>query len=187
MYIGPDFMSVVAPGERGRKSVRLESKKAYRGKMVIIDLEHMPAGCGTWPAFWMCGANWPTNGEVDIIENVNVADENLSTLHTKDGCDMKNEDYSKFTGKWGLNMKGGDATNCYVNAPDQYANQGCSITADKGTFGQTFNEGMGGVYVTNWDVNNFISVYYFPRNSIPEDIKEQRPDPSSWGRPYAYF
>ena len=33
----------------------------------------MPAGVGTWPAFWMLGANrpqvgWPASGEIDIAE-----------------------------------------------------------------------------------------------------------------------
>lgn len=62
----------------------------------------MPTGCSTWPAFWMCGDDWPNNGEMDIIENINVEIENQSTLHSKDGCDMKNEDMGAFTGSWAL-------------------------------------------------------------------------------------
>lgn len=34
----------------GRASVRLESKTAYNKGLIVIDLEHMPFGCGTWPA-----------------------------------------------------------------------------------------------------------------------------------------
>ena len=34
----------------GRASVRLESKTAYNKGLVVIDLEHMPFGCGTGPA-----------------------------------------------------------------------------------------------------------------------------------------
>ncbi len=28
----------------------------------------LPAGYGMWPAFWSTGANWPQNGEIDVME-----------------------------------------------------------------------------------------------------------------------
>jgi hypothetical protein len=34
----------------GRASVRLTSKKSYNHALVVIDVGHMPFGCGTWPA-----------------------------------------------------------------------------------------------------------------------------------------
>lgn len=27
-----------------------------------------PNGSGTWPAIWLCGKNWPSQGEIDILE-----------------------------------------------------------------------------------------------------------------------
>src|SRR5690348_578727 len=103
----------------------------------------MPEGCGTWPAFWMVGPNWPNGGEIDIIEGVNTNNFDQvrvafrasrvvrvvltllhrwrgtceqTTLHTSQGCDMSGEDRSSFTG----NMV---STNCWVNAPGQGTNQ----------------------------------------------------------------
>lgn len=35
---------------KGRPSVRIESKKSYDSGLIVLDLEHMPFGCGTWPA-----------------------------------------------------------------------------------------------------------------------------------------
>lgn len=71
--IGVDHTNVASGS--GRESVRITSKNSYNHGLVILDLSHMPDGCGTWPAFWMVGPSWPTNGEIDIIEGVNSAGE----------------------------------------------------------------------------------------------------------------
>ena len=39
-------------GMRGRDSIRIASKQHYEDSVVVLDLMHMPTGCGTWPAFW---------------------------------------------------------------------------------------------------------------------------------------
>ena len=47
----------------------------------------LPAGKGTWPAFWMLPKNfvkWPDDGEIDIMEHVGYAPNFVhSTVHTK--------------------------------------------------------------------------------------------------------
>jgi hypothetical protein len=43
-----------APTDAGpRESIRLEGKRRFNRGLFIIDVRHMPAGCGTWPAFWL--------------------------------------------------------------------------------------------------------------------------------------
>ena len=65
-----DFQNNVDPNSRGRNSVRIQSHKAYDESLIILDLQHMPEGCATWPAFWSLSQKgpWPHGGEVDIIE-----------------------------------------------------------------------------------------------------------------------
>ncbi len=66
-----DFENVVNPSDpRGRNSVRIQSVDAYSNAIIILDIQHMPEGCGTWPAFWSVSAAgpWPKGGEIDIIE-----------------------------------------------------------------------------------------------------------------------
>ena len=57
VYIGVDANGTASGS--GRQSVRLTSSKTYNQGLFVIDVEHMPTGCGTWPAFWLVGPNWP--------------------------------------------------------------------------------------------------------------------------------
>ncbi|KAK3675659.1 hypothetical protein LTR78_004300 [Recurvomyces mirabilis] len=162
----------------GRNSVRLTSNKAYSSGLFILDADHMPFGCGTWPAFWLVGPNWPAGGEIDIIEGVNEQSTNDMTLHTSDGCSITNN--NAFSGTL-------QTDNCYIDAAGQGNNQGCQITTtNTQTYGAGFNANKGGVYATEW-TSSAISIYFFPRGAIPSDITSGSPNPSSWGKPLAQF
>jgi hypothetical protein len=43
-------------------SIRIVSKKTYDNGLFIADFRSMPHGCGTWPAYWSSGPNWPNQG-----------------------------------------------------------------------------------------------------------------------------
>ncbi|KAF2155794.1 glycoside hydrolase family 16 protein, partial [Myriangium duriaei CBS 260.36] len=176
VYMGVDHVNL-AP--YGRASVRLTSKKSYNaGTLMILDLAHMPEGLGTWPAFWTVGPNWPAGGEIDIIEGVNLQSTNAMTLHTADGCSISNN--GAFTGSI-------STSNCYVYAPGQSSNAGCSIaTSNTNTYGSGFNAAGGGVYAMVWTTTS-ISVYFFQRGSIPSDITSGNPVITNWGKPLAEF
>ncbi|KNG44113.1 glycoside hydrolase family 16 protein [Stemphylium lycopersici] len=163
----------------GRPSIRIESKKTYDSGLIVLDVAHMPFGCGTWPAFWTTGPNWPKNGEIDIIEGVNDQTNNGMTLHTGPGCQI-GSDTTQFAGSV-------TTGNCDVAAEDQKENAGCSIEhPSTKSYGAGLNEIGGGVYATQWTADA-ISVYFFPRDSIPQDILGDSPDPSGWGKPAAKF
>ena len=49
VHLGVDKTNVYTPGGAGRPSVRLESKMTFTEGLFVIDLTHMPVGCGTWP------------------------------------------------------------------------------------------------------------------------------------------
>jgi len=171
-YMGVDHSN---NGGNGRKAVRLESKEQYGEGLYILDLAHMPGSiCGTWPAFWTVGDNWPHGGEIDIIEGVNREETNAMTLHTNAGCFMN--------GQWqsGRTMQG----NCDV-VPT--GNAGCGVQANKAnTYGDNFNRNGGGVYAME-RTSGSIRVWFFPRNGIPGDVLSDSPNPCNWGQPDADF
>lgn len=62
---------------QNRSSIRIQTNNQYNSGLFIIDAVHMPVACGVWPAFWTVGpVNWPTNGEIDIIEGVHTSTQN---------------------------------------------------------------------------------------------------------------
>jgi Ricin-type beta-trefoil lectin domain/Glycosyl hydrolases family 16 len=49
---------------------------------VTASIEQPSGGLGYWPAFWMLGpGQWPENGEIDIMEDVNSLSEVSGTVH----------------------------------------------------------------------------------------------------------
>lgn len=181
---------------KGRPSIRIESKKKYNDGLIVLDLQHMPFGCGTWPAsvtpvdktclklthqnrFWTLGPNWPKGGEIDILEGVNEFTNNGMTLHTSPGCKI-GSDTTQFSGSV-------TTGNCDVEAKDQLKNAGCSIEhPSTKSYGAGLNQNGGGVYAMQWN-SDAISVYFFPRGSVPADVLGDSPNPRAWGKPAAKF
>jgi beta-glucanase (GH16 family) len=92
-----------APTTKGpRESIRLEGKKRYNRGLFLLDLEHMPAGPGVWPAWWLTDEDaWPNHGEIDIVEGINNQTLAKTALHTSAQCSMYAQvpSWSK-TGTW---------------------------------------------------------------------------------------
>ncbi|EJD55251.1 hypothetical protein AURDEDRAFT_109653 [Auricularia subglabra TFB-10046 SS5] len=160
-----------------RMSVRITTQYAYTGGLVILDAVHMPTGCGTWPAFWSNGPTWPVTGEIDILEGVNDQVNNQATIHTRAGCTIPTTNAA--VGATGTMVNG---FNCDVAATQ---NAGCgTVLPDGANYGAAFNAAGGGVYAMLWD-ETAIAVWFFPRSRIPNDIADRRPQPGSWGTPFA--
>ncbi|KAG0142388.1 hypothetical protein CROQUDRAFT_725151 [Cronartium quercuum f. sp. fusiforme G11] len=165
-----DNSSWLGDGE-SRKSVRITSKSSFKYGLLVLDALKMPFGCSTWPAFWTVGDNWPTGGEIDIVEGVNMLNNNQMTLHTASGCSVQNPMQNSATGKV-LD------TNCDASLD---GNAGCGVSDPSDvSFGKPFNENGGGVFVMEWKQSG-ISVWRFDRSKLPSDLTpENQPNPSSW-------
>jgi hypothetical protein len=175
--ISVESSTIPAGGTDMRKSVRISSNTVFNSGLFIIDVAHMPEGVSTWPAFWTFGPDWPNNGEIDIIEGVNNNNRNMSTLHSKAGCNMNPVNsiqtmLGEYTGSRDCNDNGGK--------------NGCPTTGPADSFGPNFNNNGGGVYATLWNSAG-VKVWFFPRTKIPVDLAAGNPDPSKWGLPTSNF
>ncbi|CAE6445920.1 unnamed protein product [Rhizoctonia solani] len=166
---------------RGRDSIRIASKQHYEDSVVILDLTHMPTGCGTWPAFWTVttSGKWPQGGEIDIIEGINKRSYNLASLHTTPDCNM--------TGAVRVMTGRGESNECDAKKND---NQGCGVKFREGTFGQRFNAMDGGWFAMR-RAQEGVSVWFWSRNNIlvPEEVRRgsNNVQPELWGLPVADF
>ncbi|KAI0294921.1 concanavalin A-like lectin/glucanase domain-containing protein [Russula brevipes] len=180
-----DDTSFVSPSARGRDSIRISSENAYDDAMFVLDLQHMPTGCATWPAFWTLSkaGPWPNGGEIDIIEGTSTL-LNQATLHTTPGCTMPPDDQRPQAGSTAN-------TNCDTSIN---FNAGCGVSfpKDVSSYGPAFNYKDGGHYVMLKSRNIGVQVWFWPRGSprIPKDVLgggSLTPDDVTWGRPAANF
>mmetsp|Transcript_9924 Transcript_9924/g.15283 ORF Transcript_9924/g.15283 Transcript_9924/m.15283 type:complete len:443 (+) Transcript_9924:111-1439(+) len=183
------YMSSASTEEGPRESIRLEGKELYNHGLFIIDLPHMPAGCGIWPAFWLTNEeSWPDKGEIDIVEGVNFQSVAKTALHTSAMCSMfahvpdwvKTGDWDwatglpdTFTGEPKFDISK-PADDCWNMAQHQWGNQGCvAISPDEGTLGTPFNDNGGGVFALEWDpeYRRIRSWAFSPHGEVPDNLK----------------
>lgn len=187
-----DTSKVVGPNDRGRDSIRISSWAAYADSVIVLDIQHMPEGCGTWPAFWTLSQKgpWPNGGEIDIIEGVNLQSKNIATLHTASSCTMPSARFQSGTTV---------STNCDANAN---FNQGCGTQSSDGfSYGTLFNNVGGGYYVMARTADTGVRVWFWRRDDpgVPAAVAQKgllndvfgdtpviTPDPT-WGPPMAFF
>ena len=109
----------------------------------------------------MTGPNWPSSGEIDIIEGVNTQSQNRMTMHTNDGCSLA-----------GSNCQGG--LGCHIDG------------GGSSSYGNGLNSANGGTYAMEW-TSSQINVWFFSRGSEPSDINSANPNPANWGNPTGGF
>lgn len=217
---GSVYMGSVSTGSEKkyrRQAIRLEGKTRFDRGLFVIDLDHMPAGCGVWPAFWLSDdEDWPNGGEIDIVEGINYQSRIKTALHTSDQCSMYNQVpsyaysgfwekstglYDRFTGIQD-NESVVNSDNCFAGAPHQWPNQGCVLVSDEDdTLGVPLNKKGGGVVALEWDPENgYIRSWAFtPHNTVPQNLAQAiatagedeknrvEPNTEEWGLPFSYF
>ncbi|PYH98009.1 hypothetical protein BO71DRAFT_438425 [Aspergillus ellipticus CBS 707.79] len=147
-----------------------------------VDHTNKPDVCGTWPAFWTTASSndWPQEGEIDIKEEANNAQNNQMSLHiskTQGECVIRSDtSMIAARGRWG-DCTEEDTRGCDANDPRT------------NSFGTGFNYNGGGVYAMEWKAE-WVRIWVFPRSEIPSGASGplgSSPDPSAWGTPTTSF
>ncbi|KAH9066128.1 concanavalin A-like lectin/glucanase domain-containing protein [Lactarius deliciosus] len=169
--------TTVVPLNSKRDTVRITSKDLFPvGSVWIADMLHVPFGCSVWPAFWSSAPVWPTGGEIDTFEGVNMVLNAQMALHTDPGCTLVNptQTSSLIT-----------STDCSV------ANQnlGCVVkNPDPKSYGAAFAAAGGGMFVTEL-ASTGISIWFFSRANVPSSLLKNSTvvDTSTFGVPVANY
>lgn len=164
------------PMGQNRNAVRITTQDTYDvGSLWIIDLSHIPFGCSVWPAFWSFGPNWPENGEIDIIEGINLMPNNQISVHSTPGCTHNGSEYQLGTS--------GTTTDC--SEPS-----GCTVMeTSPNSYGSGFAAAGGGVWATQFDVSG-IFIWFWSRLNVPASIHQvdsASMDVTQWGIPHASY
>ncbi|KAF9525043.1 concanavalin A-like lectin/glucanase domain-containing protein [Crepidotus variabilis] len=165
-----------------RDAVRITTQKAYPlGTIWITDVVHLPYGCSVWPAIWTLGQNtqnWPNDGEIDILEGINLNTNNQMALHTAPGCM-----HSTSVTQGGKSLQ----ANCSVDA-------GCTVQdPDPKSYGNAFNQAGGGVWATQFTKETLVSIWFWSRANIPASVtklassKDAITSQDDWGTPTANY
>jgi len=179
-----DLYSTVSPNATGRNSIRIESRAAYGESLSILDMRHMPWGCGTWPAFWTKSAAgpWPNGGEIDIIEGVNLNTANQATLHTTPNCTQ-----------CVLPLQTGNSLTYDCDASIDN-NAGCGVQfTQPNSYGRDFNANGGGYYIMQLSRDVGIRIWFKQREDIEINLWKRDGnerlcvDLATWGLPDAAF
>ncbi|KAM5533510.1 hypothetical protein V8D89_012847 [Ganoderma adspersum] len=159
-----------------RNSVRIATHDYFPvGSLFVFDAVHLPYGCAVWPGFWTKGPNWPQGGEIDIMEQVNLAPANQMTLHTSAGC-------TQASGVQQLGKTVGTDCSAGVDAAT-----GCSVAeAQPNSFGEGFAANGGGVWATQFDATG-VFIWFWSRKDVPASVSSATNsiDPSTFGTPSA--
>ncbi|KAH8986490.1 concanavalin A-like lectin/glucanase domain-containing protein [Lactarius akahatsu] len=168
--------TTVVPLNSKRDTVRITSKDLFGvGSVWIADMLHVPFGCSVWPAFWSSAPAWPTGGEIDTFEGVNMVLNAQMALHTDPGCTLVDptQTSSRVT-----------STDCSV------ANQnlGCVVkNPDPNSYGAAFAAAGGGMFVTELASTGISCVVF--RANIPSSLQKNSTivDTSTFGVPVANY
>mmetsp|Transcript_21546 Transcript_21546/g.41133 ORF Transcript_21546/g.41133 Transcript_21546/m.41133 type:complete len:604 (-) Transcript_21546:174-1985(-) len=167
-------------GHLKRTSAKVVTKQKWTYFLMAAKLNHVPWGCGTWPAFWTRSPDvaWPNGGELDILEYANEI-ASRSSLHVgvankctldqsefrKPGCPQFIEAEFNYTGD----------SNCVTHYPEAI---GCAPNHLPLMTGEEM-AAQPIIMAAEW-TKDFIKIFRIPAAQAPPDLEAGTPTPDQW-------
>jgi hypothetical protein len=86
MVLRPDSASIVQPGDRGRKSVAVQSRTGVRSGVIVVDVAHVPEpACGMDASLYLYDGRTADEGPVRIILSELIGWDPSNTMNYGDG------------------------------------------------------------------------------------------------------
>jgi len=176
--------AIMRAGPKGanlkRMSAKIETTRKWKYFLMAIQMNHVPWGCGIWPAFWTRSPDvgWPNGGELDIIESTNEQP-SRSSFHVgiPNRCQL-NPSMAKKPGCTqfiDVEMNNTGTYDCVTNYPTQI---GCAPNVLPLLDGQQLSA-QPSVIAVEW-TEDYIKIFRIPTQSIPADLAGDAPQPDTW-------
>uniref|UniRef100_A0A7S1WF61 GH16 domain-containing protein n=1 Tax=Alexandrium catenella TaxID=2925 RepID=A0A7S1WF61_ALECA len=169
-------------GQMKRASAKLETKTKWTYFFMAAKFNHVPWGCGVWPAFWTHSpeAAWPNGGELDILEYSNEI-ASRSSFHCgltnkckldaglmhKPGCPKYIDAEFNFTGDF----------QCVTHYP---AMIGCAPNRLPLRSGEELSM-KPFISAVEW-TPNYVKLFHIPASEAPSDLEAGEPQPDNYDR-----
>lgn len=162
-----------------RTGVKIGTKRSFTYYLMIVELTHVPWGCGVWPAVWTRAprSKWPDGGELDIVEYVHDFPGQTSfhtgrpnrckldgTLLNVPGCPVMPD----------INGMNYDCNTTYPNS------LGCAVNTLPLYNGLMWAQNPS-VIAVEW-TPSFLKVFRIPIGDIPADLRGDKPKPDTWDK-----
>jgi len=159
-----------------RYGVNIHTNKAWdpaTGFLAVMHYKNIPYGCGVWPSFWAMNSDrvWPGGGELDIMEFASYSP-NKVTFHIAGQCELDQQKVAECA-PMGKNTE--SSVDCETN---YFINKLGCMPDQRQPDGEFFSKNPG-VIAAEWTSKHII-VYHIPEDSIPEDLKSEKPETSGW-------
>lgn len=166
-----------------RVTAKIATKKSWKHFLAAVRFNHVPYGCGVWPAFFTLGtgSEWPHGGEMDILEYVNDQG-SMTSFHTSHECKLDPKKVNKYRPMPDSNLAANNYSsyNCLTRYCATCTSLGCAPNVMPLLTGEQWAQ-RPGVFAME-RTPRFTKLFFIPAGQEPRDLVHGEPKPEGWDK-----